>query len=483
MAKINPKLRVSRYFSLERDQTALDFVDVPIGNDIAVFLDPSRIRTMETAWASECSSLLQHFFQRLLELIQVGDRATGLQMLEGLSERNEFHLGFSRGKSQGSGIGREFASDFWKALSKSKAGKTGLLKDLEDACLFLEGVGPDRISDAVCNILRGPLIRYTQDMCRYYDIPLQSDVASGPIWNPLHSQWEDELVELPVTPFGKLLLVPKIAVRHRLVYDVQSYYTHYLLPAMQVHEKSLNSALVQVLKDGRTRVTKKSLRSKYGADKLAVADQSLRHPQILDQYRKDSIRKSRPMTHHQLAEIENIDIPRFDKLLNSVVQLPVGRNAASDYENAIEALLSAAFFPSLSYPKKQQEIHDGRKRIDITYVNSAQTGFFAWLAAHYASAHVFVECKNYGKEVGNPEIDQLAGRFGPTRGQVGILVCRSVEDDGLLAKRCTDTARDHRGYIIHLTDIDLATLMQEYIKSNGSAEYPLLRKKFNKLIM
>lgn len=483
MTKPNPKLRVSQFFALSRDQTTLDFVDVPIGNDIAVFLDPCRIRSMETAWATECNSLLQHFFQQLLDYMKANDSLAGMRMLEGLSERNEFHLGLSRGKSQGSGIGREFAKKFWKTLSKSKASKTGLLKDLEDACLFIKGVGDDRISDAACNILRGPLIRYTQDMCFYYDIPLQKDIDSGPVWNPQHNKWEDFLIDLPVTPFGPLLLVPKIAVRHRIVYDARRYYTHYLLPKMQAYEKSINSALVDVLKDGRPRVTKKSLRKKYGADKLAIADQSLRHPNVLKRYRKDAVKASRPITHKHLAEIEDIDIPRFDKLLNAVTKLPVGRVTASDYENAIEALLSAMFFPSLSFPKKQAEIHEGRKRIDITYVNSAQAGFFSWLATHYASAHIFVECKNYGKEIGNPEIDQLSGRFGPTRGKVGILVCRSVENDTLLTKRCADTAKDHRGYIIHLTDDDLVTLINEYITSNGSPEYPHLRKKFNKLVM
>lgn len=483
MVRADPRLRVSQYFSLERDQTTLDFVDVPIGNDISVFLDPSRIRAMETPWASECSSFLQHFFERLLAHILASDRISGLRMLEGLSERNEFHFGFSSGRSQGSGIGREFAMDFWRALSNSRAGRTGLLKDLEDACLFIDGVGPDRISDAACNILRGPLIRYTQDMCRYYGLPLHPEVDSGPIWDPHHDRWEDSLVELPVTPFGTLLLVPKIAVRHRLVYDVNRYYTHYLLPQMQIHEKSINSALVHVLKDGRTRVTKKSLREKYGSDKLTVADQSLRHPQILLQYRKDAIRTSRPMTHYQLAEIESIDVPRFNRLLDAVIQLPVGRDAATNYESAIEQLLSALFYPSLSAPRKQHELHDGRKRVDITYVNSAHTGFFFWLASHYPSAHVFIECKNYGKELGNPEVDQLAGRFGPTRGQVGLLVCRSVEDDHLLQNRCRDTARDQRGYIIHLTDADLVTLVREYVESNNGVEYPLLRRKFSALVM
>lgn len=438
---------------------------------------------MDTAWSRECESLLQHFFQRLLDLIKIQNKHAGLIMLEGLSERNEFHLGFSKGISQGSGIGHEFALSFWNALSKSKAGKTGLLKDFEDACLFIEGVGPDRISDAICNILRGPLIRYTQDMCQYYGIPLTANIDSGPVWNPYSNSWENDLIDLPTTCYGSILLVPKIAVRQKFSYDYQSYYTHYLLPEMQQHEKSLNSALVLVLKDGRTRVTKKSLRDKYGVDKIAVETQSAKHSKILDKYKKDVVRTSKPMTHQQFSEIENIDIPRFDRLIDNVKKIKPGKEAATEYENAIEALLSAIFFPSLIYPQKQEQIHQGRKRIDITYANGAQDGFFNWLATHYSAANLFVECKNYGKEVGNPEIDQLAGRFGPSRGVVGILVCREIKDEALLAQRCKDTAQDQRGYIIFLTDRDLAQIVNDYVQSEGRSDYPVLRKKFKNLTM
>lgn len=483
MAKPSPKKRVSQYFSLGRDQATLDFVDVPIGADIPVFLDPSRIRSMGTTWATECNSLLQHFFEKLLEHIKSGNKVAGLGMLEGLSERNEFHFGFSAGKSQGSGIGREFANEFWHALSVSKAGLSGLLQDLEDTCLFIDGVGPDRISDAACNILRGPLIKYTQEMAAYYNIPLTHKVDSGPIWNPHNDRWEDSLISLPVTPYGKLLLVPKIAVRHRLSYDAKNYHRHYLLPKMQIHEKSINSALVYSLKDGQTRVNKTDLIKKYGADKFSITAETLNHPEALDEYRENLTRTSQPLTHYQLAEVQNIDTPRFEKLLNEVCKLPVGKAHATDYENAIESLLTALFFPSLSHPVKQNKIHQGRKRIDITYVNSAQSGFFSWLGMHYASAHVFVECKNYGKEIENPEIDQLSGRFSPSRGQVGILICRSVKDDALLTARCRDTARDHRGYIIHVTDDDLKNLVKSYIESNASMDFLLLRNKFNKLIM
>ncbi|MFA6527283.1 MAG: hypothetical protein WCT20_02565, partial [Candidatus Babeliales bacterium] len=44
-----------------------------------------------------------------------------------------------------------------------------------DTCLLIHGIGTDMISDAICNIIRGPLISYTHDMCKYYDIPMEPE--------------------------------------------------------------------------------------------------------------------------------------------------------------------------------------------------------------------------------------------------------------------------------------------------------------------
>lgn len=483
MAKPAARTRVSRFYKLGRDQGTLDFVDVPIGADIAVFLDPSRIRGLGSTWASECNSLLQYFFEALLGHVQSGNKAKAMSLLKALSERNEFHLGLSKGLSSGRAFGDGYSAAILAALRKSKAGTSGLLQDLEDTVLFIEGVGADRISDAVCNILRGPLIKYTQDMCNYYGIPMELEVDSGPIWNPETEVWENELLPLPVTPYGKVIFVPKVAVRRSFVYDSSTYFTHYLLPMMQEYEKGLNSSLVFTLKDGTRKVTKKSLKEKYGVDKLVITEHTTRHPGALDRYRAEARRASRPMTHEEFSDVEEIPLPNFEQLLKDVTTLKPGKENATAYENAIEKLLTALFFPSLSSPTKQHNIHEGRKRIDITYVNNPRDGFFAWLAKNYSSAHIFIECKNYGKEIGNPEFDQLAGRFSPSRGQVGILICRSVQDADRVRASCKDTANDARGFIIVLTDDDLEVLVHDYVRSSYGSNYDLLMTKFRELIM
>jgi hypothetical protein len=478
-------MRVSEFFKLERTQAFLDFVDVPIGKDLPVFLDPGRLRAMTSTWGSQCVSLLQTFFEAFLRELRAGNKAAGVRLLAALTERNEFHLGLSTKLSAGNAFGPGYALEVWEAMVNSNAAITGLLQDLEDTCLFIYGIGPDRISDAVCNIIRGPLIKYTQQMCVYYGIPMQEGVDSGPVWNPTTEIWEDELIPLPGTPYGTILFVPKLAVRHRMIYyDAAKYYRHFVMPEMQQAEKRANSGLVHTLRDGRTRVFKTELTETYGADKLAIIEQTLRFPQALEDYRTTRMgRVSTPMSHEQLASLESVARPNLRTLLDELVEIEPGLAGANLYEASVEKLLSALFFPSLAFPQKQHQIHQGRKRIDVTYVNNAQSGFFGWLALHYPSAHIFVECKNYGREVGNPEVDQIAGRFSPARGQVGLLVCRSVENIAALSARCRDTAQDRRGYVISLTDDDLGLLVAAYDVAAGASSYPLLREKFNELIM
>src|SRR5262249_44528268 len=108
--------------------------------------------------------------------------------------------------------------------------------------------------------------------------------------------------------------------------------------------------------------------------------------------------------------------------------------------------------------------------------------FFFWLGQHYAAPHIFVECKNYAEDPANPELDQLSSRFSPSRGQVGIMVCRNFIEKKLFLQRCKDTAKDQRGFVIALDDADLKILVSER-KLTASMEFPLLKQRFDELIM
>lgn len=482
-------MRVSQYYKLGRTQESLDFVDVDLETDVPVFLSPRALDELPTAWGQECASSVQSFFGHILSLIREGRNSRAEALLKYLREPNETHLGLSQAEPAGRALGEGSAHDVWSALATSEAAKSGLINELEDTVLLVPGIGPDIVSDMTTNLIRGQLIEYTQHVCGYYGIEMKTGITSGPIWDPLKQRWDEHFVGLPrAGRYGKLLLVPKAIVRLGITLDGSEYYRHFLLERMVNEEEKENTSLVRLIKGGPRRgeygVTKGDLIEKYGSGKEAVIEQTKRFPSVLGDYKATKLAEPfLPLSHEQFSTLEQQDQVDWDSLLEAVLALPVGRNDATAYENSIEALLTALFYPALVTPTKQDRIHEGRKRVDITYANMGVAGFFKWLQGSYPSAMMFIECKNYGKEIGNPEIDQLSGRFSPSRGKVGLLVCRSIADRALLAKRCRDTANDARGFIIALDDPDLRELVEERKKPGASMKYSLLHERFRALIL
>jgi hypothetical protein len=478
------KHRVSRLFNLGKSQPTLDFVDVDTSTDTAVFISPKALALVGSDWADGCVSLIQNFFQTILGYIKSGENLKAEKLLGMLREPNETHLGLSSGQSRGRALGDGSAHEVWSALSHSEAAKSGLLQDLEDTILLVPGIGVDIVSDMATNIIRGPLIEYTQQMCQKEGIPLTAGVNSGPMWNATQQKWEAKFVELPMTKFGKILLVPKAIVRRSPQYDLNEYFRHYLLEHLQREELKAGSSLVTILKDGTPKVYKKDIiDKKTGQTKPDIIRETIRDPRPLQQYKEEKARQPfLPLDHDDLANIESTPRPDWEALLNEVISLDSGKENADAYEKAIENLLTALFYPDLVSPISQHNIHDKRKRIDISFTNMAMAGFFNWLSKHYSCAHIFIECKNYGKELGNPELDQISSRFSPSRGQVGVIVARKFEDKSKFALRCRDTAKDQRGYVIALDDNDLRELVEARKEGDGYQVWKLLKQRFSFLI-
>ncbi len=295
-------------------------------------------------------------------------------------------------------------------------------------------------------------------------------------------------MQLPAPNDEKLILVPKSIVRIRSEFDVGKYYRHYVLTAMQDEEIHKNSGLVNTIKSGKNKGTKKvfktDLQKKYGTEEKAVSiSYTDQNPEILERHKADNSEPTPALSHRQIAEAQDSAPPDWALLLSNVTTIEPGRKGAYKYEDAITDLLTALFYPVLVDPQKQTPLHDGLKRVDLTFTNYARSGFFEWLSRHYSCSHVFIECKNFGEELGNPEIDQIAMRFSKERGQFGIVVCRNLENANRLEDRCKAAARDGHGFVVCLTDDELGKLIEEaqdHLLQRH--EFPSLKSKFDKLI-
>jgi len=216
---------------------------------------------------------------------------------------------------------------------------------------------------------------------------------------------------------------------------------------------------VKLLRNGSRIVTKKDLKARHPFSKEFLYRFTREHPGVLDEYKR--IKGAQGPLPPALLDREFDEGAFCEALAASLRAIPPGSDHAFDFHKLMVGALEFIFFPHLIYPKKEQEIHQGRKRIDIVYTNAARDGFFHRLHTTHqiASSFVSVECKNYSTDIGNPELDQLAGRFSMNRGRLGILVSRAFDDRDKFLARCRDTAQDGRGFILPLVDEDVFGLL------------------------
>lgn len=159
-------MRVAKYYKLGLGQAELDFVNVDVYGDDLLYLDPRALRLSTAPWARDCVSLIQNFFDAVLEAIRNADDNRAQSLLAQLREPNETHLGQSVDRSRGQALGPGSAEKIWESLKDSEAIRTGLIADLEETALMVPGIAFDKVSDIATNIIRQPLIGYTEAMCQ-----------------------------------------------------------------------------------------------------------------------------------------------------------------------------------------------------------------------------------------------------------------------------------------------------------------------------
>lgn len=443
--------RFSQHFRLDKSQGELDFIDVQLDRDNPLFIDPFAVSLRSDRWGSEAHAMLVSFFQAVVDRIREGQFESARLLLSNLREPNETRLGLSRGRPQGAGIGNQQADELFVALRESQAVQTGFLSSLEECELMLPGIGADKLSDLATNVLRGHLAEYTRDQCNLHGVPTRQ-VAVGPRFELRTHQWENVYLDLPVANGQPILLVPKSIARYRAAYDHRAYYRHFALDYLRAEHLNAGSNLVHTLRNGRQRVYKKDLEAIYPCTKEYLFHFSREHPEVLAQYREHLTELERRGISTAVAPEDEPVIAQA--LRDALAATPPGNEAASEYHRLMVGILEFVFYPSLVCPRKELEIHDGRKRIDIVMENAASSGVFNRLHAvrDLPSSFVAFECKNYTREIANPELDQIAGRFSPNRGKVGFICCRAFDDRARFVQRCRDTFRDDRGLIVAIDD-------------------------------
>ena len=231
-------------------------------------------------------------------------------------------------------------------------------------------------------------------------------------------------------------------------------------------------------------MTKKSIMESLGhVDKDFLADFTARHPEVFKDFKSKALTSAANVANRDLETKALRDVLKH--LVGKLKMTKPGPDQATNYHRTVFGILELLFYPRWTVPRVEDEIHEGRKRIDITFENSAETGFFFRLPTtnQIPCRIIMIECKNYSREIANPELDQISGRFSVNRGQFGIVVCREIQDMPTFMERCKDTQVDGRGTVLPLTDDDLLTMLESYEADGVEACEEILSSRFRELSM
>lgn len=458
MSRLKTPQKFSEYFKLEPDQE-FDFLDIYANQDIPLFLDPYGISAMGTKWSRECETQIATYFQYLIDSIQANDKKAIQRLLNALHEVDEVALGYSISQPSGRGIGSKQALEIQKAFENSQAARSGDIRDIADCALLIPGINRDKISDITSNILKRKLIEFTQKQCQLYSIPMKR-VAINNAFDFETLTFTSYYTQLPVINNVAKILLPISSVRREPQLSKDKFYRNFVLEFLKAEHQHAGDSLASVLKNGRVIVRIKDLKARYPIGTDFLYKFSKDHPEILNKY-KSELKRTAANAQSRPILITQKKILSAKERIGILAEIGVGNKDANRFHKISFDNIIHIFGDRVSNPFREKDINDKRKRIDIVFDNNDKDGFFHKLNVlyHVKCPKILVECKNYGEEIGNPELDQLQGRFNSFRGRFGILLCRSIKDKKSLVLRCKDVLRDNGGYIIVLDDNDIALLL------------------------
>ena len=162
-----------------------DWFDPILDTDTKLFVDPFLIfQEQADEWSGAHDQLIGHF-DKCFHLIAEGNRKpASLPYQKALAlltfpEPREFCLGYTETGTRGSGGGPTYARLIAAAMEAAIQRGLQDLRHFEELGILNEGIGPDRISDVTCNVLRARFMRMSRPPWKFGGGPGADQAAAS----------------------------------------------------------------------------------------------------------------------------------------------------------------------------------------------------------------------------------------------------------------------------------------------------------------
>jgi hypothetical protein len=440
--------RLLDYFGITAAQEFTAFAIPFLNEDIPLYIDPFLLWRSPSQHENALHNLLIDAFDRVGHAALSGKRHEAVQFLVRASECNEVGLGVSATRV-GKRIGVATAELILDTMERLPGFRDQGLRHVEILQLLVDGISRDRISDFAASVLRDHLIDFTISEAEKICLPL-TDVTLDDFYDHKAHAFRTENTKLLKNPRNgqPILLVPKRWLRHVpwIAYD------HYFKTACPY-------------------------------DDIAHAGAPLTRARVLDFNRANFGNVSRYVEARERIAADCQADPLFTQLplisakrrLKDIRKIPTGRENASRYEDAIEALFPTLLYPDLDFAKGQVRTDSGVSIRDLIFYNTRIDPFLAELGKDYESRQIVFEMKNV-QSVSGEDIDQLHRYLPPAIGKFGVIVTRN-ELSAARQRQVVDLWSSRRVAIIWLTDADVAQMV-EVFESKQRKPIEVLKKKY-----
>lgn len=265
----------------------LEFVNIDLTKDNQLFIDPLRIKRGDTEFHKNCYLKIEEFVNILLLLSKNKEYKKLLEFIENFYERNETRLGYSIDTTYGKSFGENGGTDLIKCLSKDNIFESGFVEDIYDFLIMVPNIGEDKVSDMVTTIIFLDLIKYTQEQCEMWKIPMEKVKLNKMCWDSDNKRWEKVETELPNYNGKPIVVVPKTFVGKNYIFSYEQLYRDIIIPLYKKIElENKNSKFVVKYKNGRTHVLGNELRKEYPCTKYVILDFIRRYDNIYREYKE-----------------------------------------------------------------------------------------------------------------------------------------------------------------------------------------------------
>ncbi len=248
-------MHVTDYYSIPKP---VPFLDVDVFDDKLMFVDPRAIRLSKDPqpFAGDAVNCMESFFHEIAAhalSARPADQRRGLELLQRFEEPWETRLGLAAKGFQGHGGAADVGEWIWKAFTTDARMfvDVGILTQVEDIALFVEGIAEDITSDLTTRIVFKPLADFTAQMLSQYPhftgAGNKVKTVTRQVWDFQARLWTEVDLDLPVAQdrTGRekpLVLVPRDWARGTLLMNSGRFYDKSVLDYAQAEQTVFTQA-------------------------------------------------------------------------------------------------------------------------------------------------------------------------------------------------------------------------------------------------